>query len=170
MHSNTPLPLITTYDDSFADAVIDLILHVQNVEHKVGITLDEQPELLDIGRHFLENGGGFWIALDAERRVIGTIALQIETPTVAVLKKFFVAAPWRGASKRCASRLYDALIGHARLKGIETVLLDTPSVSTRSHQFYRRQGFRHIDASELPIRYAYPDRDSLLFRLDLGPR
>jgi predicted N-acetyltransferase YhbS len=87
---------------------------------------------------------------------------------VAVLKKFFVSAAWRGAGKRCASRLFETLIEHATRSGIRTIVLDTPSVATRSHRFYERQGFRQITASEMPVRYAYPDRNSLLFRLDLA--
>lgn len=168
MDTGTTFPRITLFQHSHADAVIGLILHIQNVESKVGISIDDQPELLDIHGKFIANGGGFWIALDPDDHVVGTIALEIETAQVAVLKKFFVSAAWRGAGKGCASRLYDALIAHARLKGIETILLDTPSVSTRSHAFYRRQGFRQIGADELPVKYAYPDRDSLLFRLDIA--
>lgn len=168
MHIATTLPRIATFQDSFTDEIVGLILHIQNDESKVGISIEDQPELLDIDRYFIAKGGGFWIALDAEDHVVGTIALQIETATVAVLKKFFVSAAWRGAGMGCASRLYDTLLAHARLKGIETILLDTPSVSTRSHAFYRRQGFRQIAAGELPVKYAYPDRDSLLFRLDLA--
>jgi len=168
MNTGTTFPRITLFQNSHADEVVGLILHIQNVESKVGISIEDQPELLDIHGKFIDNGGGFWVALDSDEHVIGTIALQIVTAKVAVLKKFFVSAAWRGAGKGCASRLYDALIAHARLKGIETILLDTPSVSTRSHAFYRRQGFRQIAASELPVKYAYPDRDSLLFRLDIA--
>ena len=46
---------------------------------------------------------------------------------------------------------------------------DTPSVATRSHAYYRKAGFRQITAAELPVPYRYPDRDSLLFLLALGP-
>ncbi|BDC43486.1 GNAT family N-acetyltransferase [Paraburkholderia terrae] len=168
MHTATTPPRIATFQESLTDEVVGLILHIQNDESNVGISIDDQPELLDINRYFIANGGGFWIALDPQGHVVGTIALQIETPTVAVLKKFFVSAAWRGAGAGCASRLYETLLAHARLKGIETILLDTPSVSTRSHAFYRRQGFQQIAADELPVKYAYPDRDSLLFRLDLA--
>ena len=168
MHTATIPPRIAMFQDSFTDEVVGLILHIQNDESKVGISIEDQPELLDINRYFIANGGGFWIALDPQGHVVGTIALQIETATVAVLKKFFVAAAWRGAGMGCASRLYETLLAHAKRKGIETILLDTPSVSTRSHAFYRRQGFRQIAADELPVKYPYPDRDSLLFRLDLA--
>jgi len=160
--------VVTPCQPSQTAEIIDLILHVQNVESNVGISIEDQPDLLDIERNYIANGGGFWVALDRDGKVVGTIALQVLTDRVAVLKKFFVSAAWRGAGKRCASRLFETLIEHAKRCGIRTIVLDTPSVATRSHQFYVRQGFLQITASELPVRYAYPNRDSLLFRLDLG--
>ncbi len=47
------------------------------------------------------------------------------------------------------------------------IFLDTPSVAHASHRFYERAGFRKIDAGQLPVAYSYPDRDSLLYLLDL---
>ncbi|WP_083294851.1 GNAT family N-acetyltransferase [Burkholderia plantarii] len=160
-------PRIVAFEPDHANAAIALILHVQNVEAGVAIPLDAQPELLDIARHFTETGGGFWVALDAAGQVVGTIGLQLKAPGVAVMKKFFVAAAWRGAGKGCASRLFAVLLARARQQRVATLLLDTPAVATRSHAFYRRHGFVEIAAHELPVRHDFPDRDSLLFRLDL---
>lgn len=33
------------------------------------------------------------------------------------------------------------------------------------HTFYEKQWFQRIEKEELPIRYDYPDRDSLIFML-----
>jgi predicted N-acetyltransferase YhbS len=60
-------------------------------------------------------------------------------------------------------------MSHAGRNGITTIVLDTPSVSVRSHQFYKRQGFVQVTAADLPVRYDFPDRNSLFFRLDLAP-
>jgi hypothetical protein len=48
------------------------------------------------------------------------------------------------------------------------IVLDTPSVAMRSHRFYERNGFSRAAAADLPPAYAYPDRDSILYRLQLG--
>ncbi|KAF0091982.1 MAG: N-acetyltransferase GCN5 [Fusobacteria bacterium] len=48
------------------------------------------------------------------------------------------------------------------------IILDTPAVATRSHYFYRKVGFRLIDNVDLPVEYSYPDRNSLLFILDIN--
>lgn len=166
--SDIPLAIIVPFSSQYQKATADLVLHIQNVEAGLGISLDEQQDLADIERHYLLAGGGFWVALDSDDRVVGTIGLLKKTDDVAVLKKFFVKEDWRGGGRQCASRLYEALIGFARLHGIRVILLDTPATAVRSHAFYKRHGFERISADDLPVIYDYPDRDSLLFRLLLA--
>ncbi|SAL22515.1 Acetyltransferase (GNAT) family protein [Caballeronia choica] len=157
---------VVNYRPEFRDGVIDLILKIQNVEANLDISLDQQPDLLDIESSYLRTGGGFWVALNQQGQVIGTIALKLETESVAVLKKFFVAKEHRGAATGIASALFETLRAFADSRSVKTIILDTPSSSRRSHAFYIKSGFRQIDKSEAPIQYDYPDRDSLLFRLD----
>lgn len=172
--SATPLPpaapRIVAFEPAHAEHAVALILHIQNVEGGVGIPIEDQPDLLDIPAHYAATGGGFWVALDEAGRVVGTIALQLKGRGIAVMKKFFVAADWRGADRGCAARLFGTLLAHARQAGVSTIVLDTPAVSTRSHAFYRREGFVQIAAHEVPVKYDFPDRNSLFFRLDLAPR
>lgn len=80
--------MITVYDDSYKEEVIKLILHVQNVEYEVGISLKEQPDILDIHSNYINDGGNFWIALNDNGEVVGSIGLQKKNKEVAVLKKF----------------------------------------------------------------------------------
>ena len=160
-------PFVVSFTASHQQEAVNLILNIQNVEAGLDISLDDQPDLVDIERSYLSAGGAFWVALDEQEKVVGTIGLMIQTPEVAVLKKFFVAVDWRGKDKDCASRLYESLIAFARSRGLTTIVLDTPSSAARSHTFYRRHGFEQISGSELPVQYDYPDRGSLLFRLRL---
>ncbi|MDE6101429.1 MAG: hypothetical protein K2F73_00415 [Ruminococcus sp.] len=39
---------IITYQEKYKQQIIDLILHIQNEEAKISLTLDEQPDLMDI--------------------------------------------------------------------------------------------------------------------------
>ncbi len=162
-----PVATVVPFTARHQQAAADLVLHIQNVEAGLAITLDDQPDLADIDRHYSRAGSRFWVALDAHERVVGTIGLLGQAPGIAVLKKFFVATDWRGAGRQCASQLYTALIAFAREQGTREILLDTPARAVRSHAFYRRHGFEPIAREDLPIRYDYPDRDSLLFRLRL---
>lgn len=159
---------IVPYRDEFKDQVVDLILHIQNDEAKVGISASDQPDILAIKSSYLDEGGGLWVALNEDGQVVGTIGLQLAAAEVGVLKKFFVDAAFRGMQNGPAMQLYSALIGHARASSVRTIVLDTPAVATRSHAFYKKAGFTQVAKPDLPIHYDYPDRNSLLFRLDLN--
>src|SRR5580765_3351 len=59
--------------DHFA-GVVDVILPIQQSEFGIPITLEAQPDLLDIPSFYQKGKGNFWVALcDAE--IIGTISL-----------------------------------------------------------------------------------------------
>lgn len=160
--------MITEYDDRYKEEVIKLILHVQNVEYGVGISVEEQPDILDIQSNYIKDGGNFWVALNDHNEVVGTIGLQKKTSEVAILKKFFVYEDYRGKKLGIGTRLYEALLGFMQKHRFSKVILDTPSKATRSHSFYKKVGFKEIAKKDLPIRYDYPDRDSLIFELTLS--
>jgi GNAT superfamily N-acetyltransferase len=145
-------------------AIAAMVLAIQNGEYGLDLTIDEQPDLADIPRAYSD--GGFWIAIGADDAVIGSIGLLRYGARQGVLKKFFVAAPYRGASGP-ASALYGKLIGFSREHGITEIFLDTPAAAARSHGFYRRAGFKVIDRGGLPEGYRFRDRDSLIFRLKM---
>ncbi len=100
-------------------------------------------------------------------KVIGTIALLKKEKNVGVLKKFFVDSPYRGREFGVSSKLFDTLLTFSKRIGLRQIILDTPALAVRSHSFYRKVGFRLISRAELPIEYTFPDRDSLLFLLDI---
>ena len=45
--------MIAVYDERYKEEVIKLILYVQNVEAGVGISIEEQPDILDINQIIL---------------------------------------------------------------------------------------------------------------------
>lgn len=163
------VPLVRSFQPADRDAVIALVLGIQNGEFGLGLAIEDQPQLLDIEAHFLRNGGGFWVAVDAADHVVGSIGLLRKTAVCAVLRSFFIAPEWRGSASGCAQRLYAVLLDFAHAQGIGQVILDTPAVATRAQQFYRRAGFVQITREQLPVPYEYPDRDSVLFLLELSP-
>lgn len=155
---------IETYCGKYDDELIDMILSIQNDEAKIGLSLQEQPDLMDIPRYYQQSGGAFWIAL-SDGRVVGTIGLMLKENHCAVLKKFFVKKAFR--SQKVGISLYNELLKYAVDKGVRHIFLDTPAVAHASHKFYEKAGFRKISAAELPVDYSYPDRDSVLYLLDL---
>ena len=155
---------IEKYSECYHDEVVSLILNIQNNEAKIGLSLDEQPDLLDINRYYRSAGGEFWVAI-SDGKVIGTIGLMIKEKNCAVLKKFFVESEFR--KQKVGLALYNELLKYADKNGVRGILLDTPSVAPRWHTFYEKAGFYKISSDELPISYSYPDRDSILYMLNL---
>jgi len=155
---------IITYQDKYKHQIIDLILHIQNYEAKIDLSIEEQPDLLNIPYYYQKNGGQFWIAIENDK-VIGTIALINYGNGNSILKKFFVEKSHR--DKKVGYSLYMKLKQYAQANAINTIILDTPSVAKKSHKFYERSGFIKIDKDLLPFSYNYPDRDSYLYLLKL---
>ena len=108
------------------EEIIALILDIQNNESKINLSLEEQPDLLDIRECYQKKCGEFWIAL-SDGEVIGTIGLMVKENACAVMKKFFVKKEYR--SKKIGFALYSKLLEYARNKGVRHIILDTPSVA-----------------------------------------
>lgn len=155
---------IETYNGRYDDQIVALILGIQNEEMGVNLSLEEQPDLMDIGGAYQQNGGEFWLALEGET-VVGTLGLMRKNDRCAVLKKFFIRSDHR--ARRVGLALYQRLLAFAQKEGLEHIILDTPAVAHAAHRFYERAGFRKIQAEELPVHYTYPDRDCMLYMLDL---
>lgn len=158
---------IIEYTEEYKQEVIDMILHIQNQESKINLSLEEQPDLLDVKSYYTNKGGKFWLAVE-DGRLIGTIALMNFQNGNGVLKKFFVRKEFR--NQKIGLALYRTLYDYAVQKHYKNILLDTPSVAEASHRFYEKSGFHKTDKNHMPFAYDYPDRDSYLYLLALSPR
>lgn len=98
-------------------------------------------------------------------QLVGTIGLLVKENGCGVLKKFFVRQSCRGQG--VGSALYRELLAYARRSEIRHLILDTPSVAAAARRFYVTAGFRRVRTEELPVVYTYPDRNSILSRLEL---
>lgn len=147
--------------------VVSLVLGIQNDEFHLDLSLSDQKDLTDIDAYYGKRGGVFLVAEASAEVIVGTIGLMRLRNDLGVMKKFFVAADYRGKGRGVAMALYEKFIESARSKGVTQVILDTPSVAVRSHGFYRSAGFVQIDRSELPMSYDFPERDTLFFQLRL---
>ncbi len=90
---------IKVFEPKFNQAVIDLILNIQQKEFSIPISLAEQPDLLDIENSYQNQGGQFWVAVDDEKEVLGCIGLVALRENNVALKKMFVAATHRKAEE-----------------------------------------------------------------------
>ena len=88
---------IARYVEQDRNAVAELIVAIQQEEFAIPITLDDQPDLLDIPGFYQVGNGDFWVARDGQR-IVGTIGLREFAPGSAALRKMFVAKSYRGKS------------------------------------------------------------------------
>lgn len=157
---------IGQFEDKYTQEVINLVLHFQNDGIRPIVSVDDQPDLLNIVGEYIDKGGNFWIARDDEK-LIGSIGIMPYDSEIAVLKKFFVYENYQGEPYHIGRTLYNALLAFAKKKAYKTILLDTPYNTKRAHKFYEKAGFKKINEQELPIRFSHPYQDCDFFMLEL---
>ncbi|WP_426170804.1 GNAT family N-acetyltransferase [Pseudoduganella sp. R-34] len=140
---------IRQYTPADAQAVIDVILPIQQSEFGIPITLEAQPDLLNIPSFYQHGAGGFWVA-EHGGAIVGTIALLDIGSSQAALRKLFVSQSHRGAEHGVARHLLNSLLEWSRLQGIDKVYLGTTDAFVAAHRFYEKNGFTEINQCELP--------------------
>jgi GNAT superfamily N-acetyltransferase len=160
---------IAAYSSAFQSAVINVILPIQREEFGLGVTVDDQPDLLEIPGFYQSGSGGFWIALDGPN-VVGTIALRDIGNRQGALRKMFVKASHRGPEFGVSRLLLDHLVTTSVANGIAEVLLGTTERFHAAHRFYERNGFKRIAVIDLPATFPRMAVDTRFYRryLQLG--
>jgi len=146
---------------------VALILPIQREEFGVPITVQDQPDLLDINRYYNLPGGGFWGAFD-QGELIGTIALINAGDGIGVIRKMFVAKEYRGKEPKAAQQLITTLTAFAKEKGLTDLYLGSVDAMKAAHRFYERNGFRRIDPKNLPPNFPRMALDTIFFHLSLA--
>ncbi len=159
---------IVPYDRSrHYDAVPALILGIQQGEFAVPITLEDQPDLLDVAGTYLQGRGCFLVAEAEDGTVVGTAALIDCGGGLATLRKMFVAAGHRGRESGVAQTLLEHLQAHARDNGFTEILLGTIERLGAARRFYQRNGFTPVAPEALPPAFPRMAVDTHFYRLGL---
>jgi GNAT superfamily N-acetyltransferase len=140
---------IVPFAPQHADGVVAVVLPIQQAEFGIPITLDAQPDLLDMPAFYQRGNGNFWVALDGAT-VVGTIGLLDIGNDQAALRKMFVAATHRGPERGVASQLLATLLAWCEAKGVAAVFLGTTARFLAAHRFYEKNGIREIARDALP--------------------
>ncbi|AMO98165.1 acetyltransferase family protein [Collimonas arenae] len=157
---------ITTYSEQHRSGIVDLILPIQQGEFGLAITLEEQPDLLDIPAFYQSGHGNFWVAL-ADGEVVGSISLRDIGNGQAALRKMFVKPAFRGREHQVAQQLLQALFDWSTAQGLREVFLGTTSAFLAAHRFYEKHGFVEIAADELPAAFPRMRLDTKFYRYSL---
>lgn len=158
--------VIIPYDKAYLQDLARLVTNIQQNEFGIPITLEEQPDLIDIPGFFLAGKGNFWLAL-RDGGVVGCIALKDIGNGRGALRKMFVDAHYRGVSYGVGQGLLDTLLVWARENGFWEILLGTTDKFLAAHRFYEKNGFLRIPKSSLPQEFPVASVDSIFYRLAL---
>ena len=158
---------VVQFSASHQAGVIDVILSIQRDEFGVPITVEDQPDLLDIPGFYQQGSGNFWVAL-ANGEVVGTIALRDIGNHQGALRKMFVKPGYRGKEKGVAQRLFDELLSSARNARVRDLFLGTIDRFVAAHRFYERNGFVQVPEAALPKAFPLMGVDTRFYHRKLG--
>ena len=158
---------IQRFSPEFSAGVVDVILPIQQSEFGIPITLQAQPDLLDIPGFYQKAKGNFWVALD-DGQVVGTIGLLDLGERCGALRKMFVKASHRGREGGVARALLNELLAWAEAKNYAEVFLGTTDKFVAAHRFYEKSGFEEVARSSLPASFLFMEVDTKFYRLRLG--
>ncbi|WP_353482664.1 GNAT family N-acetyltransferase [Haliscomenobacter sp.] len=154
---------IQTYQSEHCQGIIDLILPIQQIEFQVPITLEDQPDLLEIPAVYMHGNGNFWVATNGENQIVGTIAFIGFGGNRVALRKMFVAAAYRGKTYGLAQQLMDMGIEWCQERQIESMWLGTVPKLEAAVRFYEKNGFDKVAAENLPPEFPRMAVDTLFF-------
>lgn len=157
---------IEAYTVKYKADVAELIINIQNNEFNLPVTLNDQPDLLDIERYYLQKSGNFWIAIEDEK-LIGTIALIDIDNGQCALRKMFVHKDHRGKEKGVGQLLLNMLFDWCKQKKIDEIYLGTVEQLYAAKRFYVKNGFEQINKEALPLSFPVMQVDTEFFKLSL---
>lgn len=159
-------PVIKPTENQYSDLIIDLILNIQQKEFNVPITIEDQPDLLNITNFYYASGGGFWGAFINDE-LVGTIALVKFADNAAAIRKMFVKKEYRGKEFSIAQQLLETLIDYCKENQIDDLYLGTVSILEAALRFYEKNDFIRIQKEELPEAFPLMAPDNVFCHLTL---
>ncbi len=148
------------------DAAVALVLGIQGDEFGIPITGNDQPDLLDVPRHYQHDKGNFWVAVDDDS-VVGTIGLLDIGHAHGALRKMFVIPSHRGARHGVGAALLRTLLGWARERKMTHVFLGTTVEFQAAQRFYEKTGFTEVAAGDLPPHFPRMRLDTKFYVYEL---
>lgn len=134
---------IVPYDEKYRDDMIFMILQAKDALGRVP-RLNE--DLLDIRANYLERGDEFWLALDEDGRVIGSVGYsRVPETKEAVVHRLYVKASLK--HRGVGTALLQTAEEGMRRKGITRSRLHLGEPKEQwfeSYAFYPKHGYREI--------------------------
>ena len=135
------------FSEEHSGRVVELVDGILRNEFGFSRESAEQPDLLDIRRHYGGGSSNFWIALDGAE-LIGTTRFVDLGGNQGLLRKMFVRSDHRGTG--VARLLLENAMQWARDHGFAELYLGTNSKFHAAHRFYEKHGFTSVAPESLP--------------------
>ena len=133
--------LIKLYEEKYRD---DLIFMVLQAKDALGRKPSINPDLLDIKASYFDRGDLFWVAVDENDRVIGSVGYsKTDAPAEAFLHRLYVKAAekHKGIGTALLQTAEDEM--HSRGISVSLVHLGSPKEQWfESYSFYPKHGYR----------------------------
>ena len=137
---------IIKYEKKYRDDLIFMVLEAKNALGRVpGLNED----LLDIEGFYFNKGDMFWIALDDNDRVIGSVGCNLLPDDEAVLHRLYIK--YNLKRQGLGTELLDVAENFARNNGrkVMKVHLGDKVTYFESRSFYPKHGYEFIDDDHL---------------------
>ena len=151
---------IVEYDDIYETKVKDLITDIFIEEFEFEQYRDSVRNV-NIMKEYHLKGGNYWIALDLEDNVIGTIGAKNHGKNTLEVKNVYVKKEFRGLG--VSQHLLDVLEEFAIEKGFYNLFLGTYDKLERAIGFYQKNNFLDDETKEKQegIRYMVKTLESV---------
>lgn len=140
---------INEFEPAYQSAATAHILYIENDEFRMGLTLEQQTDIVDIQKGYQQQHGNFWIALD-DTDVIGTTGIYSLPGDIGELRRMFVKPQYRGNTFNVGQQLLDTSLNWARANGYKKIFLETTDWLAAATKFYLKNNFTVVDKKELP--------------------
>lgn len=119
----------------------DLIFMVLEAKNALGVFPRLNEDLLDIRAFYFDKGDMFWIAVDENDRVVGSIGYSsVENSSEVWLHRLYVKFSLK--RKGIGSKLLETAESYILSKGKTCILVHLGKDFTESHSFYPKKGYR----------------------------
>ena len=132
---------IKPYEEAYRD---DLIFMVLQAKDALGRKPTINTDLLDLKANYFDRGDMFWVAVNEDDRVVGSIGYsKTDTPSEAFLHRLYVKASEK--RKGIGTKLLQTAESEMRKQGIAVSLVHLGSPKEQwfeSYSFYPKNGYR----------------------------
>ena len=129
---------IRRYEPGDETQVKALVTEIMNSEFHDSSAAYPTDDLENINRVYGGLGEAFFVACDGDK-VVGTVGIKKEDDRVALLRRLFVALPYR--HQQLGLKLIDRALQFCAEVGYDEVMFKTTSTMKRAIEICRKRGF-----------------------------